>query len=101
MAQACLLQKAARAGIRTTKKSTKTGKGDSYFLRQGGRAYAGPPGSRPVLGGDCVWLLAITQPAELSTAEASASKPPPLLCRFKGGVAGGPGLAAGLSHTHT
>ena len=55
MAQACLLQKATRAGIRTTKKSTITGKGDSYFLRQGGRAYAGLPGSRPRLGrGLCV-----------------------------------------------
>ena len=37
----------------------------------------------------------------LSTAQASASKPPPLLSGFRGGVAGGPGLAAGLSHTHT
>lgn len=59
----------------------------------------------PGLGGDCVWLLAVTQPAELSTAQASASKPPPQLSGFRGGVAGGvpggPGLAAGLSHTHT
>lgn len=60
----CLLQKATRAEIRTGKKSTITGKGDSYFLRQGGRAYTGPPGSRQGLGGGCVGLLGVTQPAE-------------------------------------